>query len=154
MLIKLNIWSCFMKRMQEKNHNTETGNKSFEMVEQFQCLGTALTNQNCIHDKIKSRLRSGNACYHLVQSVLSSSLLSKNIKIKLQRNIIFPVVLYGCETWSLTLRKECRLMVFKNRCWGSYLDMKWTGYQGSEEVDRVPGEWKSGQGTRGVKKTT
>jgi hypothetical protein len=121
----------FHEENARKNHNTETGNKSFEMVEQFQCLGTALTNQNCIHEKIKSRLRSGNACYHLVQSVLSSSLLSKNIKIKLQRNIIFPVVLYGCETWSLTLREECRLMVFKNRVLRELF-----GY----EVDRVPGE--------------
>jgi hypothetical protein len=114
-----------------KNHNTETGNKSFEMVEQFQCLGTALTIQNCIHEQIKSRMRSGNACCHLVQSLLSSSLLSKNIKIKLHRNIIFSVVLYGCETWLLTPREECRLTVFKNRVLRELF-----GY----EVDRVPGE--------------
>ena len=44
-----------------------------------------------------------------------SSLLSKNLKIKIYRNIILPVVLYGCETWSLTLRKEHRLRVFENR---------------------------------------
>jgi len=98
-----------------KNHNTETGNKSSERVEYFQRLGTTLTNQNCIHEKIKSRLKSGNACYHLVQNVLSSNLLSKNIKIRIHRNIILPVGLYGCETWSLKLREECRLMVFKNR---------------------------------------
>jgi hypothetical protein len=49
------------------NHNRETGNKSFEMVAQFQCLGTDLTYQNCIHEKIKSRLQSGNACCHFVQ---------------------------------------------------------------------------------------
>jgi hypothetical protein len=45
---------------------------------------------------------------------LSSSLLPKNIKIKIYRTIILPVVLYGCETWSLTLREECRLRVFEN----------------------------------------
>ena len=57
---------------------------------------------------------SGNACYHSVQNLLSSMLLSRNLKIKIYRNIILPVVLYGCETWSLTLREECRLRVFKN----------------------------------------
>jgi len=50
-----------------------------------------------------------------VQSLLSSSLLSKNLKIKIYRNIILPVVLYGCETWSLTLREERTLKVFENR---------------------------------------
>ena len=54
-------------------------------------------NQNCIQEGIKSRLKSGNACYHLVQNLLSSSLLSKNMKIKLHITIILPV-LYGCET--------------------------------------------------------
>jgi len=46
---------------------------------------------------------------------LSSSLLSKNVKIKIYRTIILPVVLYGSETWSLILRKECRLRGFENR---------------------------------------
>ena len=63
----------------------------------------------------KSRLKLGNACYHSVQKLLSSSLLSKNLKIKIYRTIILPVVLYGCKTWSLTLREEHRLRVFENR---------------------------------------
>jgi hypothetical protein len=50
-----------------------------------------------------------------VQNPLPCSLLSKNVKIKIYRTIILPVVLYGCETWSLTLRKECRLSVFDNK---------------------------------------
>jgi len=50
-----------------------------------------------------------------VLNLLSSSLLSKNIKIKMYRTIIFPVVLYGCKSWSLTLREKCRLRVFENR---------------------------------------
>jgi len=58
---------------------------------------------------------SGNVCYHSVQNILSSSILSKNIKIKIHRTIILPIVLYGCETWSLTLREEDRLRVFENR---------------------------------------
>ena len=53
-----------------------------------------------------------------MQNLLSSSLLSKNIKIKVYRNIISSVVLYGYETWSLTLREERRLRVFENRVLG------------------------------------
>jgi len=91
-----------------RSHCIEIDNSSCEMVEECKYLGTTLTNQNSIQEEIKNRLKSGNACRHSVQNVLSSSLLSKNIKIKIYRNIILPVVLYGCETWSLTLRKECR----------------------------------------------
>ena len=68
-----------------------------------------------IKEDIKSRLKLGNACYYSVQNLLSSSLLSKKLKIKIYRNIILPVVLYGCETWSLTLKEERRLSVFENR---------------------------------------
>ena len=54
------------------------------------------------------------ACYHSVQNLLSFRLLSKNLKIKIYRTIILPVVLYGCETWSLTLREKRKLRVFEN----------------------------------------
>ena len=84
-------------------------------VEEFKYLVTTLTNQSSIPEEIKSRLRSGIACYHSVQNLLSSRLLSKNLKIKIYRNIILPVVLYGCKTWSLTLREERRLKVFEDR---------------------------------------
>jgi len=60
-------------------------------------------------------MNSVNTCYHSVLNVVSYSLLSKNIKIKIYRTIILPPVLYGCETWSLTLREECRLMGLENR---------------------------------------
>ena len=72
-------------------------------------------DQNSIQEETKGRLKSGNACYHSVQNLLSSSLLSENIKFKIYRTIILPVVLYGCETCLLTLREERRLRVFKNR---------------------------------------
>ena len=72
-------------------------------------------NQNSIQEDIKSTWKSGNAYHHLVQNLLSSSLLSKNIKIKTYRTLILSFVLYGCETWSLTLRKEHRLRLFENR---------------------------------------
>jgi len=81
-----------------------TDNNTFESVEALNYLGKTLTNQNSIQEEIKSRLKSGNACYHPVQNPFSSSLLSKNLKIKIRRTKILPVVLYGCETWSFTLR--------------------------------------------------
>jgi len=91
-------------------------NSTFERVEGFKYLGTSLTNQNSIGEEIKNRLRSGNAFYLSVQNLLSSRLLSKNLKIKIYRTIILPVVLYGCGTWSLTLREERKLRVSRTWC--------------------------------------
>jgi len=88
-------------------------NSSFERMEEFKYLGTTLTNQNSVQEEIKSRRKSGNACCDSMQNLLSSSLLSQNTKIKIHRTITLPVVLYGCETWSLTLRQECRLRMLR-----------------------------------------
>jgi hypothetical protein len=82
---------------------------------QVKYLRMTVTNQNLIQKEIKSRSNSGNACYHSVHSLLSSRLLSKNLNIRIYKIIILPAVLYGCETWSLTLREEHRLRVFENR---------------------------------------
>jgi hypothetical protein len=68
-----------------------------------------------IQEEIKRRLNSGNACYHSVQNLLSSHLLSKNVKFRIYKTLILPVVLYGCKTWSLTVREEHKLRVFENR---------------------------------------
>jgi hypothetical protein len=72
-------------------------------------------NKNLISGEFKSVLYLGNAGYHSVENLLSSCPLSKNVKIKIYRPVIFPVVLYGCETWFLTLREEHALRVFENR---------------------------------------
>jgi hypothetical protein len=76
-----------------RSHDIKIDNSSFERVEDFKYLGTTLTYQNSIQEEIKNILKSGNACYHSVQNLLSSSLLFKNLKIK-----IWPAVLCGCET--------------------------------------------------------
>ena len=100
-----------------RSHSIKIDNTSFERVEEFKYMETTITNQNSIQEEIKSRLKSGNACYHSVHNRLFSSLLSNNLNIKIYRTIVLPVVLCWCETWSLTLREECtrRLRVFENR---------------------------------------
>jgi hypothetical protein len=97
-----------------RSHGVKIDNSSFERVEEFKYLGTTVTDQNSNQEEIKRILKPGNACYYSLQNLLSSSLLSKNIKIGIYRIIILPIVLYGCETWSLALREECRLRVFEN----------------------------------------
>ena len=81
---------------------------------EFRYLGTTFTNQSFMQVETKSRLKLGNACYHSVQNLLSSSLLSKNLKTKIYRTIILPN-LYGCASWSLTFRVELRQRVSENR---------------------------------------
>jgi hypothetical protein len=95
------------KQNAQKYHNIQKGNKSFESGAKFKYLGKPPTNHNHIHAEIKSRLTSGNACYYSAQKLLSSCLLSKNIKIKIYRTVSLSV---GCETWSLTLREDYRVL--------------------------------------------
>ena len=90
-------------------------NSSFERVEEFKYLGTTLTNKNSIQEEINSTLKLGNACYYSVQNLLSSSLLYKNLKIKIYRTVILSVVVYGCETWFPMLKEEHRLRMSENR---------------------------------------
>jgi hypothetical protein len=97
-----------------QKHSIKIANRSFEDVAKVRYVGTTPTDQNCMHKEM-SRLNSGNACYHSVQSLLSSCLLSRNVKVIIYKIIILPVVLYGCETWSVTLSEEHRLRVFEKR---------------------------------------
>jgi hypothetical protein len=124
-----------MSRSQKlgQKHSIKIAKRSFEDVAKFKHLGTTLTDQNCMHEEIKSRLNWGNACCHSVHSLLSSRLLSGNVKVKIYKTIILPVVLYECETWSLELREEHRLRLFENRVLRRIFGNK---------RDEVTGEWR------------
>ncbi|KAJ4448767.1 hypothetical protein ANN_00158 [Periplaneta americana] len=104
-----------------------------EEVEKFKYLGATVTNVNDIREEIKHRINMGNACYYSVEKLLSSSLLKKNLKVRIYKTVILPVVLYGCETWTLTLREEHRLRVFENKVLRKIFGAK---------KDEVTGEWR------------
>jgi len=89
-----------------QNQDIKISNKSFERVEQLKYLRTTLTNQDSIHEEIKNKFKPGNAYCHSVQNLLPSCLLSKNVKIKIHNTVTLSAVLYGCEVWPLSLRKE------------------------------------------------
>jgi hypothetical protein len=102
-------------------------------VAQYKYLGTTITNQNLIQEEIKRRSNSDNAFNHSVQNLLTSRLLSENIKIRIYKSTILLVVLYWCETWSLTLREEHSLRVFENRVLRRIFGTK---------TDEVTGDWR------------
>ncbi|KAJ4428355.1 hypothetical protein ANN_24374 [Periplaneta americana] len=115
-----------------RNGNIKIVNLSFEEVEKFK-YGATVTNINDTREEIKHIINMGNACYYSVQKLLSSSLLSKNLKVRIYKTVILPVVLYGCETWTLTLREEQRLQVFENKILRKIFGAK---------RDEVTGEWR------------
>jgi hypothetical protein len=98
-----------------QKHGIKIANRYFEGVAKFKYLGTTLTDQNCMLEEIKSRLNFWNACCHLVQSLLSSRLLPRNLKVKIYKTIILPIILHEHETWSLTSNEQHSLRVFENR---------------------------------------
>jgi len=130
MLIRLSTLSCLNAG---RSHSIKIDSSSFEWVGEFKCLGKSLTNQNSIQEEIKSRLKSGSACYHSVQNLLSSSMLSKNLQIEIYGTIILPADWYGCETRSLTLREKLRMRVSENRVLRRIFGPK---------RDEVTGEWR------------
>ncbi|KAJ4444040.1 hypothetical protein ANN_05829 [Periplaneta americana] len=116
-----------------RNGNIKIGDLPFEEVGKFKYLGATVTNINDTREEIKRRINMGNACYYSVKKLLSSSLLSKNLKVRIYKTVLLPVVLYGCETWTLTLREEHRLRVFENKVLRKIFGAK---------RDEVTGEWR------------
>jgi hypothetical protein len=103
------LWTC-----RKVEYGMNESNISFESAAKFIHFGTSVTNLHRIHAEITSRLNSLNACYHSVHNLSSSYLLSKNIQTQVYTTTISLIILYGCETWSLAMRKEHRLRVFEN----------------------------------------
>ena len=103
-------------------------------MEKLEYLGITVTNTNDIREEIKRRINMGNACYYSLEKILSSRLLSKKLKINTYKTIILPVVLHGCETWSLTLREEHRLRLFENKVLRKIFGAKRLNYRRMEKV--------------------
>ncbi|KAJ4431048.1 hypothetical protein ANN_19641 [Periplaneta americana] len=116
-----------------RNGTIKVVDSSVEEVEKFKYLGATITSINGTREEIKRRINMRNACYYSVEKLLSSSLLSKNLKVRIYKTIILPVVLYGCETWTLTLREVQRLRVFENNVLRKIFGAK---------RDEVTGEWR------------
>ena len=106
-MLKLYYW-CIRTKYRDSllssgmtaNEHITVGSNYYEKVKSLIYLDSLLINQNYIYEEIKCRLTAEISCYYSVQTLLSSRLLSKNLKIKIYKTIILPVVLYGCETWS------------------------------------------------------
>ncbi|KAJ4444008.1 hypothetical protein ANN_05797 [Periplaneta americana] len=116
-----------------RNGNIKIADLSFEGVEKFKYIGETVTNINDTREEIKRRINMGNAYYYSVEKLLSSSLLSENLKVRIYKTVILPVVLYDCETWTLTLREEHRLRVFENKVLRKIFGAK---------RNEVTGEWR------------
>jgi hypothetical protein len=111
----------------------KNANRFFENEAKVIYLETTLTLQNCMYKENKSRLNSRNACYRPVHGLLSFLLLSEDVKVKICKTIILPVILYGCETWSLTLREEHRQRALEKRVLRRIFKPK---------GDEVMGDWR------------
>ena len=101
-------------------------------MEKFKYLGVTITITNDIREEIKLRINMGNACYYSLEKILSSRLISKNLKVNTYETIILPVVLHGCGTWSLTLREEYKLRVSEYKVLRKIFGAK---------RDAITGEW-------------
>ena len=132
MLIKLSTWSS-QDQNALRSHRIKVGSSLFESAKVFKYLATTLKYQNSIQKEIKNKFKSRNSCCLSVQNLLTSSLLSKNIKVEIYGKIVLPIVLYGCEILSLKLRGEIMMRVFKNRVLRRIFGPK---------RDEVTGEWR------------
>ncbi|KAJ4442558.1 hypothetical protein ANN_04145 [Periplaneta americana] len=111
-----------------RNGNIKFGNLFLEELEKFKYLGATVTNINDTREEIKHRINMENACYCcFIKSAV------KNLKVRIYKTVILPVVLYGRETWILTLSEEQRLRVFKNNVLRKIFGAK---------RDEVTGEWR------------
>ena len=133
MLIKISTWSCLEIRMQKKSQY-----RGWQYLllkgRKFKYLGTTLAYQNTIQEKFTSRLKSGNACYHSVQNILSSSWISKNLKFEIYRTIICLLLCMGVKLGPLYWERNVGWECLRIGCWGEYLGLKGTREWGNGET--------------------
>ncbi|KAJ4452338.1 hypothetical protein ANN_03863 [Periplaneta americana] len=116
-----------------RNGNIKIGNLSFQEVEKFKYLGATVTNINDTREEIKHRINVEMPVIIRLRSSYHPVCCQKNLKVRIYKTVILPVVLYGCETWTLTLREEHRLRVFENKVLRKIFGAK---------RDEVTGEWR------------
>ena len=124
----MTVTRSFILRKRRSNHSFYAQYFFWKIVKKYGMVGQATDDNKCCTENM--RFFTPDICSKNTDTLIifiyhflfhdyngSSSLLSKNLKIKIYITIILPVVLHGCGTWSLTLREECRLRVFENRVW-------------------------------------
>jgi hypothetical protein len=122
---KTSTLSCFGIRITGGSHSIKIDTSSIERMEDFSYKGTILSNQTFNQEEIMGRLKSGNVFYHSVHDLLSSSLLSKNIKIKMYKTIILCSFLW-CELCGYYWWRNVGLRCLRIGCWEVYLGLRGT----------------------------
>jgi hypothetical protein len=102
-------------RQRRHDEPLEVGNLRFKNVTEFRYLGSYVTSDNDTNFEVAARIQSGNRCLFALGHLFRSRVLSRRAKLRIYNTIIRPVVTYGCDTWSLTVRAQERLLVFENK---------------------------------------
>lgn len=100
-------------RIQRKD--LHVGDKIYKGVAKFKYLGCTITDRNTREEEIEIRIQNALRCSAALHKVLVSKLLSRSTKIRIYKTVIRPILMYGCEAWTLTLKEENRLLVAERK---------------------------------------
>ncbi|XP_037870365.1 uncharacterized protein LOC119629250 [Bombyx mori] len=103
------------KNIRRKRENLVVGNTRFKGVAKFRYLGCTVTDTNDREDEIEIRIQNTLRCSAALHPALSSKLLSRFTKIRIYKTVVRPILLYGCEAWSLTQKEEAKLLVTERK---------------------------------------
>ena len=109
------IVSTSKARRERFGQSIQLGTFNFEIVEEFVYLGSLITNKNILDEEISRRLVLANRTYYGLQKVFNSKFVSRKTKIQMYKTLIFPVLLYATETWSLNKSNESQLNTFEQK---------------------------------------